>query len=222
MGKVYPRVCGGTHVVIHPWDVEAGLSPRVRGNLASAPRFVLPVGSIPACAGEPHPPIDARNDVAVYPRVCGGTQSVLTHYLPPIGLSPRVRGNRLNLLPNTYPVRSIPACAGEPIPDSLNQSKTGVYPRVCGGTDATALDNAWFVGLSPRVRGNRIHQRARLLDVRSIPACAGEPATSAIFPQAETVYPRVCGGTEDASVYVGGRQRSIPACAGEPWRGGRQ
>ena len=51
--RVYPRECGGT-----TWDDDFnqqswGLSPRVRGNLG--PKLVerVPVGSIPASAGEP-------------------------------------------------------------------------------------------------------------------------------------------------------------------------
>ena len=42
----------------------------------------------------------------------------------------------------------------------------------------------------------------------SIPACAGEPGPSA-------VYPRVCGGTADRLTDQV-NNRSIPACAGEP------
>ena len=51
--RVYPRVCGGT-----PgggvWPASrAGLSPRVRGNLAHWRNTIFLDRSIPACAGEP-------------------------------------------------------------------------------------------------------------------------------------------------------------------------
>ena len=49
------------------------------------------------------------------------------------GLSPRVRGNRLEGLKRMLKRRSIPACAGEP--EQIDQ-----------GVD--------YLGLSPRVRGN--------------------------------------------------------------------
>ncbi len=52
---VYPRVCGGTANLLLKVAGGLGLSPRVRGNLSA---FHLPAqarGSIPACAGEPHP-----------------------------------------------------------------------------------------------------------------------------------------------------------------------
>ena len=31
----------------------------------------------------------------------------------------------------------------------------------------------------------------------SIPACAGEPITAAMYAQMDEVYPRVCGGTDN-------------------------
>ena len=91
-------------------------------------------------------------------------------------------------------------------------------------------------GLSPRVRGNRQRQRGRSVVYGSIPACAGEPAAIVDGALHDTVYPRVCGGTDgpplefDAHFGLSPRVRgnpllqsqagrvagSIPACAGEP------
>ena len=50
---VYPRVCGGTWLVMTIVLVMQGLSPRVRGNPCGLSRFQCLAGSIPACAGEP-------------------------------------------------------------------------------------------------------------------------------------------------------------------------
>ena len=51
--EVYPRVCGGTRQRrVDGLELE-GLSPRVRGNQPLAVAVQAPVGSIPACAGEP-------------------------------------------------------------------------------------------------------------------------------------------------------------------------
>ena len=153
-----------------------------------------------------------------------------------MGLSPRVRGNPRQPLFGLSLPRSIPACAGEP---GLRQSRAiqlTVYPRVCGGTpDSGALD-AFAVGLSPRVRGNRCAGRRPWRKSRSIPACAGEPKFPLLICMALSVYPRVCGGTSTNSAgrptstglsprVRGNRkdphplrlpQGSIPACAGEP------
>ena len=51
--RVYPRVCGGTPSGGQQWRRQAGLSPRVRGNLDAMSIKMAPSGSIPACAGEP-------------------------------------------------------------------------------------------------------------------------------------------------------------------------
>ena len=48
---VYPRECGGTVHAQVADDVEAGLSPRVRGNLSIGGTPVITGGSIPASAG---------------------------------------------------------------------------------------------------------------------------------------------------------------------------
>ena len=92
--RVYPRVCGGTEGGTARILSPDGLSPRVRGNLRRAKSDDCQDRSIPACAGEPCSTARLRFRLGVYPRVCGGTyiDSILSTM--PLGLSPRVRGNR--------------------------------------------------------------------------------------------------------------------------------
>ena len=90
--------------------------------------------SIPACAGEPSPAAGTRHVLAVYPRVCGGTDQVEIYIAAGAGLSPRVRGNRKSSAFTVTLVWSIPACAGEPHVLKRVSTRNGVYPRVCGGT----------------------------------------------------------------------------------------
>ena len=52
-------------------------------------------------------------------------------------------------------MRSIPACAGEPIPCLTYAGCVTVYPRVCGGTRMSSKGLTHSRGLSPRVRGNQ-------------------------------------------------------------------
>ena len=71
--------------------------------------------------------------------MCGGTATVpmAGMTLIPSGLSPRVRGNQLlGIHCHRKDMRSIPACAGEPLGKRAEsvQSMPKVYPRVCGGT----------------------------------------------------------------------------------------
>ena len=234
--RVYPRVCGGTPATVTAPPVVTGLSPRVRGNRDHRRTSLRRAGSIPACAGEPPNTAFATYCPKVYPRVCGGTQLDSSTSSDPAGLSPRVRGNLLEVIPHCQGKGSIPACAGEPSGGNPALPGQRVYPRVCGGTNPTSPKTTCPYGLSPRVRGNRIGGFLGNHGQRSIPACAGEPPRSAARDGGCTVYPRVCGGTgavgddhrdiPGLSPRVRGNlnrpneattlSRSIPACAGEP------
>ena len=107
--------------------------------------------------------------------MCGGTREVLTAANMNNGLSPRVRGNRHARQCDGEPVRSIPACAGEPSVFVWWLSVCRVYPRVCGGTHIRFHRQQRRLGLSPRVRGNRLAVLVVVASKGSIPACAGEP-----------------------------------------------
>ena len=74
----------------------------------------------------------------VYPRVCGGTKTLLNDERHSSGLSPRVRGNQIGCNSPWSPIRSIPACAGEPGAGVPTLAGDTVYPRVCGGTLCTS------------------------------------------------------------------------------------
>ena len=151
---VYPRVCGGTQLSHQVLPTAWGLSPRVRGNLALSGLAADGLGSIPACAGEPPAAIGFPRRLAVYPRVCGGTNDLIRTQPGYEGLSPRVRGNLIALCQYPRTLRSIPACAGEPPSCWCRPYQRQVYPRVCGGTKCS---RSWCIatgGLSPRVRGN--------------------------------------------------------------------
>ena len=112
--SVYPRVCGGTGKS-RPWfRRRTGLSPRVRGNQELAREMEQAMRSIPACAGEPSAIGGNSRAEQVYPRVCGGTDQMLGGTQGVHGLSPRVRGNLVDVFRPLLGQRSIPACAGEP------------------------------------------------------------------------------------------------------------
>ena len=70
-----------------------------------------------------------------------------------------------------------------------------VYPRVCGGTPGTDVEQLDDGSLSPRVRGNRYKASYRPVRQKSIPACAGEPILARNNFTLAEVYPRVCRGT---------------------------
>ena len=196
--------------------IGIGLSPRVRGNRLDDELHAGRDGSIPACAGEPGAPRWSRPSPTVYPRVCGGTTARNRPLLPVAGLSPRVRGNRIDPARVASYAWSIPACAGEPRDADGKHDGVGVYPRVCGGTTCPALARDGPGGLSPRVRGNLGQAQTSAAAIRSIPACAGEPSSCGRSKRFRGVYPRVCGGTPDQGGLSDTESGSIPACAGEP------
>ena len=188
-----------------------GLSPRVRGNRASACVGSLTSGSIPACAGEPRFGLRGFVDFRVYPRVCGGTIVYRAGVGLRLGLSPRVRGNPLipaevSSTSWVYPrVCGGTACGGKSFRPPRGRR---VYPRVCGGTSDKSRTTDNPAGLSPRVRGNRrSRQPQRSLSVAqtgSIPACAGEPRSRrASEPRGRWptgLSPRVRGNRDLSSV----------------------
>ena len=132
--RVYPRVCGGTGDRRGIAEAAWGLSPRVRGNLASMGSRANRTRSIPACAGEPSKMSANSFCLEVYPRVCGGTGRPVAITSADPGLSPRVRGNRFRVVDRSGNKGSIPACAGEPVAMARPKLAEKVYPRVCGGT----------------------------------------------------------------------------------------
>ena len=156
---VYPRACGGTPPASGAGMRRPGLSPRVRGNRYIGHAGGLGEGSIPARAGEPQGQRANPAVAGVYPRACGGTCVFSGSVRAGIGLSPRVRGNRLKSGPPASEDGSIPARAGEPTPPRLQPDPQTVYPRACGGTSLLPLLLFGARGLSPRVRGNHCTAR---------------------------------------------------------------
>ena len=133
--RVYPRACGATCHLVSLHYTQAGLSPRMRGNLVLSPQQHFPVGSIPAHAGQPVFSGSGLASAGVYPRACGATQHNVDWIQAAAGLSPRMRGNQLSLDAENPELGSIPAHAGQPMTRREKQNSSRVYPRACGATD---------------------------------------------------------------------------------------
>ena len=188
----------------------------MRGNRAVVLRDLGNLRSIPAYAGEPTDMDASRRWGAVYPRVCGGTRGDRPQRVSALGLSPRMRGNRAVSLPYSRLARSIPAYAGEPLPESPYGKCLWVYPRVCGGTSPGHRPSEPNAGLSPRMRGNRRGCAARADALWSIPAYAGEPHRNSGRPIVAEVYPRVCGGTPSSGRGIAAIRGLSPRMRGKP------
>ena len=173
----------------------AGLSPRLRGNPYWKTRPNNDGGSIPAPAGEPASSASTRLRLRVYPRACGGTDTDRYGDTLAQGLSPRLRGNRPQHVPEQGLAGSIPAPAGEPSHVAGVLPSGRVYPRACGGTRIAPVLTRIVDGLSPRLRGNPGTVAVGAGVWGSIPAPAGEPWVAASCASISAVYPRACGGT---------------------------
>ena len=127
--------------------------------------------------------------------MCGGTCLTQFFFECAEGLSPRVRGNPFFMAISANITRTIPACAGEPQSDHASDRVVANYPRVCGGTLKKKYNSPLQQELSPRVRGNQTDLEKAQGEVRTIPACAGEPLQEDNARYSYENYPRVCGGT---------------------------
>ena len=172
---VYPRGCGGTLFNLPRRLNPEGLSPRVRGNQVDHRQTAKCRRSIPAGAGEPPRKPGRKPSPRVYPRGCGGTLNTAVLMVFSSGLSPRVRGNPITRCRPRRSSGSIPEGAGEPKAGIRQPPVPQVYPRGCGGTSRAFSTPSLAVGLSPRVRGNRLWEGQLDGYMRSIPAGAGEP-----------------------------------------------
>ena len=189
----YPRVCGEAGGLCSRTSPAYGLSPRVRGSHAGRHAGRHRGGIIPACAGKPRASRTRSAPSWDYPRVCGeafGAPALVHRFW---GLSPRVRGSRVEQLAGQAREGIIPACAGKPYGIMRPVSILGDYPRVCGeaihGDCLTELPQ----GLSPRVRGSHDVDGEEPVRVRIIPACAGKPVSNTRAWSGKRDYPRVCG-----------------------------
>ena len=107
-----------------------------------------------------------------------------------------------------------------PAAGEVSGSATDVYPRTGGGTSRRRpripMSAAFFDGLSPHGRGNRLCGRRGQSFDGSIPVRAGEPWTGNLPRPCRRVYPRTGGGTRGGAAVRGARQGLSPHGAGEP------
>ena len=215
--RVYPRPRGGTGDNAFDNDANRGLSPPTRGNRPRRFAAARRSRSIPAHAGEPgdNPiPLRARS---VYPRPRGGTARREPPANAGAGLSPPTRGNQRGDGKAHPRIRSIPAHAGEPRNHRHLPTPSGVYPRPRGGTRRRPPPSRWEIGLSPPTRGNRTTISPAIVQMRSIPAHAGEPSTPHTPHRNSKVYPRPRGGTRSRLT-----RRRLCAGLSPPTRGNLQ
>ena len=192
--EAYPRACRGALISATIFGLTRGLSPRMRGSHILRDQVAQYVGPIPAHAGEPRGRRRRGRRSGAYPRACGGATWTTHTRFSTMGLSPRMRGSLGITSILCRRGGPIPAHAGEPACRLRLRCRSRAYPRACGGASEEA--RAWMVtgGLSPRMRGSRIHCVSPCAGSGPIPAHAGEPLLVLSKSMTARAYPRACGG----------------------------
>ena len=111
--------------------------------------------------------------VAGHPRVRGEHGSGIEAYSGGRGSSPRARGTPVADEVGERHGRVIPACAGNTLAISSRALVTVGHPRVRGEHELALRQNRSRPGSSPRARGTLALGHLGVVQVRVIPACAG-------------------------------------------------
>ena len=190
---VHPRV-GGEQVNGQEFRLSlTGSSPRGRGTGRSPTARAIRSRFIPAWAGNRGLPVVVAAARSVHPRVGGEQILVSLTFMHFSGSSPRGRGTGDLERDRHVMARFIPAWAGNSQIIAQGIGEVSVHPRVGGeqkGKNALTDD---FCGSSPRGRGTAVHQENLSVDLRFIPAWAGNRFQLPGLSDHVSVHPRVGG-----------------------------
>ncbi len=113
--------------------------------------------------------------------------------------------------------RFIPAPAGNALQQRAVLRAAAVHPRACG--ERCTLRPRWSLptGSSPRLRGTPPQQVEREVQVRFIPAPAGNAAGISVGSGGASVHPRACGERGKVLETIGCIGGSSPRLRGTPF-----
>ena len=184
----HPRACGELAAITRPAPETDGSSPRMRGTLVRQPHAQPRIRIIPAHAGNSPWPPPTGHQGADHPRACGELSSSLKRPAVPRGSSPRMRGtqgSRSDRQPRGW---IIPAHAGNSYRDGCGNLLPADHPRACGELPVLRPHRHAYPGSSPRMRGTLVAGHEFDVEVRIIPAHAGN---SQVLASAPSSPPRI-------------------------------
>ena len=146
---------------------------------------------IPALAGNTSPRGPDRAPPPVHPRARGEHGGGTYTMSRDTGSSPRSRGTRCTA--RTRTARFIPALAGNTARRSMAHRPASVHPRARGEHVIVEVGRLHARGSSPRSRGTRSWVGTRKMQLRFIPALAGNTAARRRRQAALPVHPRARG-----------------------------
>ncbi len=190
LSSVYPR-WRGEHERSHGYTLlPLGLSSLARGTLRDAEKAGRLPRFIPAGAGNTRPHSAGDREYSVYPRWRGEHLPAACADDEYFGLSPLARGTLIRGCQDNHWDRFIPASAGNTSPRWAASWRLTVYPRWRGEHPLSRFLYRNKHGLSPLARGTPPDQPALRLNVRFIPAGAGNTIAPRRLTEVAPVYPR--------------------------------
>ncbi len=170
--------------------VNLGLSPLARGTPHNVAIEVNTARFIPAGAGNTNICVMWSLMWSVYPRWRGEHTNIQRSGSFHGGLSPLARGTRGYGHLDVFPLRFIPAGAGNTQRRAGGRQRLPVYPRWRGEHFLAIYFLLLIAGLSPLARGTHPHRWAVDIKIRFIPAGAGNTRHDTAGNSLQPVYPR--------------------------------
>ena len=223
------RVDDGPHAktdTVHPrWRGEQrqrngalapshGSSPLARGTGADPQVNGVPTRFIPAGAGNSGADPAVQVKVAVHPRWRGEQNAPQLRWYVAVGSSPLARGTVIPDLIGVSIQRFIPAGAGNRADCVSPALAKPVHPRWRGEQSPKPLAGLDFPGSSPLARGTAFGWLYDHVEVRFIPAGAGNSLTTTSTPIRSCGSSPLARGTAEFWQLIALKPRFIPAGAG--------
>ena len=214
----HPRACGANDFLIAGANVGCGSSPRVRGKPVTPAASPLRRRIIPARAVQTRERQQTRGHRTDHPRACGANSDGHRGEWGPDGSSPRVRGKRSPALSSACRSRIIPARAGQTRCLVSERQVSPDHPRACGANAVGCPRCRGVRGSSPRVRGKPHGLAIPGVQVRIIPARAGQTSPPIMVYGWPTDHPRACGANYCSARLKSRAHGSSPRVRGKPDR----
>ena len=202
---------GGEHngAIIRKF-AEAGSSPHGRGTYHGQHQRAYRLRFIPAWAGNINPLRRGGKSAAVHPRMGGEHSSFRSWMKYDFGSSPHGRGTSDSAAYPAYPVRFIPAWAGNIYSNVCVCEQMAVHPRMGGEHNSNSRLRALRVGSSPHGRGTCAVSTAAPVGHRFIPAWAGNIIVPENSAWTRPVHPRMGGEHPETRMTTWRRSGSSP------------
>ena len=171
--SVHPRIRGERSGNGKRLIRSIGSSPHTRGTRIPIPLPSPKIRFIPAYAGNANWLCAYWRTSSVHPRIRGERQFARQNTLYAKGSSPHTRGTPGTMRRQPYPVRFIPAYAGNAMSRSSASGPRTVHPRIRGERSRASRSSITRRGSSPHTRGTPIMGNIIARGYRFIPAYAG-------------------------------------------------